>query len=96
MGSRCIALLFFNLGVGCGWVVNPTARPLYSLPGKTQYQLYRMGRDKAVGIATRYGLDCPGIESQGGKIFCTHPDRPSLLYNGYRVFPGGEAAEACR
>jgi len=26
-------------------------------------------------------------------IFCTRPDRPwgppSLLYNGYRVFPGG-------
>jgi hypothetical protein len=29
----------------------------------------------------------------GGEIFCTCPDRhwgpPSLLYNGYRVFPGG-------
>ena len=28
----------------------------------------------------------------GGEIFCTYPDRlrgtPSLLYNGYRVFPG--------
>jgi len=28
----------------------------------------------------------------GGEIFCTRPDRPwgppSLLYNGYRVFPG--------
>jgi len=31
--------------------------------------------------------------SGGGEIFCTHPDRPwgppSLLYNGYWVFPGG-------
>jgi len=30
--------------------------------------------------------------SGGGEIICTHPDRPwgipSLLYNGYRLFPG--------
>ena len=47
-----------------------------------------------VGIATGYGLDNPGIESQCGEIFRTCPDRPwgppSLLYNGYRVFPGGK------
>jgi len=48
-----------------------------------------------VGIATAYGLDSPGIESRwGGEIFRTSPDRPwgppSLLYNGYRVFPGGK------
>ena len=51
-----------------------------------------MDRDMAVSIATAYGLDCPGIESQRGEIFRTCPDRPwdptSLLYNGYRVFPG--------
>jgi hypothetical protein len=50
-------------------------------------------RDSSVGIATRYGLDDPGIE-----IFRTRPDGlcgpPSLLYNGYRVFPGGKAAGA--
>jgi hypothetical protein len=52
------------------------------------------GRDSAVGIATRYGLEGPGIESGGGEIFRTYPDQPwgppSLLYNGYRVFPGGK------
>jgi len=36
----------------------------------------------------------PGIESRGGEIFRTCPDQPwdpsSLLYNGYRVFPGGK------
>ena len=58
-----------------------------------------MGRDSSVGIATRYGLDVPGIESRwGGEIFRTRPDRPwdppSLLYNGYRVVPGGKAAGA--
>ena len=45
-----------------------------------------------VGTATRYGLEGPGIESRWGEIFRTYPDRlrgpPSLLYNGYRVFPG--------
>ena len=52
-----------------------------------------MCRDSSVGIVTRYRLDGQGIESRwGGEIFRTRPDRPwgppSLLYNGYRVFPG--------
>jgi len=51
------------------------------------------GPDSVVGIATGYGLDGPGIESRwGNEIFRTCPDRPcgppSLLYNGYQVFPG--------
>jgi hypothetical protein len=59
-------------------------------------------RDSAVGIATCYGLDGPGIESQwgGGELFRTRPDRPwgppRLLYIEYRVFPGGKAAGAWR
>ena len=36
-----------------------------------------MGWDSAVGIATRYGLDGPGIESQCGRGF-PHPSRPAL------------------
>ena len=53
------------------------------------------GLGSVVGIATDYGLDGAGIESQwGGEIFRTCPDRPwgppSLLYNGYRVFPEGK------
>jgi hypothetical protein len=51
-------------------------------------------RDSVVGIATRYGLEGLGIETRWGEIFRTYPDRlrgpPSLLYNGYRVFPGGK------
>jgi hypothetical protein len=51
-------------------------------------------RDSSVCIATRYGLEGPGIESRWGEIFRTYPERfqgpPSLLYNGYRVFPGGK------
>ena len=34
-------------------------------------------RDSSVGIATRYGLDGPGIESRWGRDF-PHPSRPSL------------------
>jgi len=41
-------------------------------------------QESAVDIASRYGLDGPGIESRLGEIFRTHPDRPwgppSLLW----------------
>jgi hypothetical protein len=51
-------------------------------------------RDCVVGIVTRYGLEGPGIESRWCEIFHTYPDwlrgLASLLYNGYRVFPGGK------
>ena len=50
------------------------------------------GPGSSVGIATGYGLDGPGIESRWGRDFphLTRPalGPPSLLYNGYRVFPG--------
>jgi hypothetical protein len=51
--------------------------------------VFIVGRDSAVGIATRYGFD------GGRRILRTRPDRPwgppSFLYNGYRVlFPGIE------
>jgi hypothetical protein len=55
-------------------------------------------RDSVVGIATRYGLEGPGIESRWGEIFRTYRDwlrgPPSLLYNGYWVFPEAKAAGA--
>ena len=36
-----------------------------------------MGRDSSVSIATRYGLDDPGIESRWGRNI-PHPSRPAL------------------
>jgi hypothetical protein len=50
------------------------------------------GPCSSVGIAIGYGLDGPGIESRWGRDF-SHTSRlalgpPSLLYNGYQVFPG--------
>jgi hypothetical protein len=39
-------------------------------------------------------LTTRGSNTGGGEIFCTRPDRPwsppNLLYNGYRIFPGGK------
>ena len=60
-----------------------------------------MDHESSVSTATAYGLDCPGIESRwGGEFFRIRPDQPwgplNLLYNGYRVFPGGKAAGAWR
>jgi hypothetical protein len=51
------------------------------------------GPGSSVSIATGYGLDGPGIESRWGRDF-PHLSRPAvgpthLLYNRYRVFPGG-------
>jgi hypothetical protein len=53
----------------------------------------KVGRDSAVGIETRYGLNSPWIESLWDEIFLPGPDRPwgppNLLYNGYSFsFPG--------
>ena len=41
------------------------------------YNAVYRGRDSSVGIATRYGLDGPGIESPWGRGF-PHPSRPAL------------------
>ena len=59
-----------------------------------------VGRVSSVGVAAPFQLDGPGIEFRWGEIFRTRPDLPwgppSLLYNGYRVFPWGKAAGAWR
>jgi len=64
-----------------------------SSPEKKKYSqtpiILVVDRDSSVGIATRYGLNGPGIESQWqDEIFRNRPERPwgplSLLCNGYR------------
>jgi hypothetical protein len=46
------------------------------------------------------GWTVRGSNPNGGEIIRIGPDRPwgppSLLYNGYRTFPGGKAARAWR
>ena len=55
---------------------------------------YFSGPGSSVGIATGYGWTVRGSNPGGGEIFRTSSDRPcdppSLLCNGYRVFPGDE------
>jgi hypothetical protein len=59
-----------------------------------------LGRDGSVGIATRYWLDGPGVESWWDEIFHIRPDRPwgltSLLYNGYRGLSFGGGGQISR
>jgi len=60
-----------------------------------------MGRDSSVGIAIRYGLECPWIQSRWGRGF-QHRSRPALgptqpPIKWVRVlFPGSKAAGALR
>ena len=55
-----------------------------------------VGWDSSVDIVTGYGIDRPETESRLGRDFPYRPDRPrgppSLLYDGYRVFPWSKAA----
>jgi len=48
-----------------------------------------MGQDSVIGIATRYGLDCAGIESRWGREF-PHGSGPALGPTQHR----GEAVGA--
>jgi len=59
-----------------------------------------VGRDSSVGIATRYGLDVPEIESRWGRDF-PHTSRPAVFrtqppVQWYRVIPGVKAAREWR
>ena len=61
----------------------------------------RTGRDSSVGIATRYGLDDPWIESRRGRDFLL-PSRPALGSTQPPIqwipnaFPGGKTAGTWR
>ena len=46
-------------------------------------KIIRIGRKSAVGIASRYGLEVPGIESRSRRDRSCGP--PNLLYTGYPV-----------
>ena len=76
----------------------------YGVGTKKQHKckLYSaVGQDSSVGIATHYGLEGPGIESQWGRDFL-HLSGPALGPCQSPVqwvpvlFPGGKAARAWR
>ena len=54
----------------------------------------QFGPCSSVGIATELRAGRSGDQIPMGARFSAHPDRPcdppNLLYNGYRVFPGGK------
>ena len=56
--------------------------------------IHKCGPGSSVGILTELRAGRSGIESRWGRDFPpiqTGPGGPpSLLYNGYRVFPGGK------
>ena len=57
------------------------------------------GPGSIVSIVTGYRLGGPGIKSQWGQDFPHLPRLalcpPSLLYDGYWVFPGGKERPGC-
>jgi hypothetical protein len=59
----------------------------------------KSGLRSSVGKATDNGMDGRGSNPGGVEIFRTCPDwtwgPPSLLYNGYLVFPGGKVWPGC-
>ena len=62
-------------------LTNTHSLPIYPALCRTD-----VDRDSSSVLATRYGLDGPGIGSRWGRDFSTRPwGPPSLLYNGYRV-----------
>jgi hypothetical protein len=66
---------------------------LYTLPARAELWAC-LGPDSLAGIAARYGLDGPAIESRWGRDF-VHPSRPSLgpiqpHTMGTGFFPGVE------
>ena len=86
----CGYQMFISNSLGNGSAIN-VADTISTL---LMVNLTSCGPGSSVGIATAYGLEGPGIDSRWGEIFRTSLDRswgpPSLLYNGYRVFPRGK------
>jgi hypothetical protein len=72
---------------------------LGEMPLSRRLEAESKGRYSSIGIATRYGLDGPGIESVWGRDF-PQPSRPALVPTQLPIqwipslFPGGKAAGA--
>jgi hypothetical protein len=68
-----------NISWGCVGSLNllEPSGPLKACNGIALPLLLTKGRHRSVGIATRYGMDVPGIESRWGRDF-PHPSRPAL------------------
>ena len=72
--------LLWALGPGSGPLLNSGQLKLIANFAEIEFARYRVyngGRDSSVGIATRYGLDGPWIESRWGRYF-PYPSRPAI------------------
>ena len=89
---RQISNIYFVINSTCfGHLLCPSSGVIYCTLGNWT------GPGSVVGIATAYGLDGSGVEFRWGRDF-PHLSRPalrppSLLYNGYRVLPGGKVQQ---
>ena len=88
-------MLSVNLGL------KPPPPPKKNCIQVTYFIFMRRGKNRAIGIATRYSLDGPGIESRWGRDFphssrlALEPTQPPIQWvPGH--FPGGKAAGAWR
>ena len=92
--SRCVqcVLTLSTLCPCCIHAFHCVIFSIYKTRCKTVARIARSLQRIATGRTVRESN--PG----GGEVFRTRPDRswgpPSLLYNGYRVIPGGKAAGA--
>ena len=84
-----ISLMSVRFREGTQWKREKYCSKLYVL-----FCLLLCGRVAQLVQRLSYGLHSLGIVSRWGEIFRTCPDwpwgPPSLLYNGYRVFPRGK------
>ena len=90
----------------CGTQANSSSTlPWHTLSLKSKYYIHHRvpwrGPRKVRPVQRlATGWTVRGSNPGGGQIFRTRPGRPwgppSLLYSGYRVFPGGKAAGAWR
>jgi hypothetical protein len=67
--------------------------PQISWSSFNRLRLTYVGQDSSVGIVTHYGLNGPGSDPLGGKIFRTRPDFCTM---GTGSFLGRKAAGAWR
>ena len=72
-------VVHFNLGRGKDLVEPFFGAPIWlrDTNRKNFTIIYSMGRDSSVGIATRYGLEGPGIETRWGRDF-PHPSKSAM------------------
>ena len=102
LSSRCRTVFFCRLGTTKCCMELSVTNLTYEVVLDSFHCLCikLVGRDSAVGIATRYWLDGPGIESRWGRKF-PYPSRPAMEstqppIQWYRAFSGGKSAGAWR